>query len=100
MPGRLRRQRADQRPRMFRSSRLQHIAQQRIQLRFCQIALRHQRNQRHLQLGQIAMADMLLQQLQHGHPPMTGDLIIWHYGEVHQWKIIAIERLRQRRIGE
>ncbi len=59
MPGRLRRQRADQRPRMFRSSRLQHIAQQRIQLRFCQIALRHQRNQRHLQLGQIAMADML-----------------------------------------
>ena len=48
---------------MFRSSRLQHIAQQRIQLRFCQIALRHQRNQRHLQLGQIAMADMLLQQL-------------------------------------
>ena len=100
MPGRLRRQRADQRPRMFRSSRLQHIAQQRIQLRFCQIALRHQRNQRHLQLGQIAMADMLLQQLQHGHPLMTGDLIIWHYGEVHQRKIIAIERLRQRRIGE
>ena len=100
MPGRLRRQRADQRPRMFRGSRLQHIAQQRIHLRFCQIALRHQRNQRHLQLGQIAMADMLLQQLQHGHPPMTGDLIIWHYGEVHQRKIIAIERLRQRRIGE
>ena len=31
---------------------------------------------------------------------MTGDLIIWHYGEVHQRKIIAIERLRQRRIGE
>ena len=92
MPGRLLRQLANQGPGFFRGSRLQHIADEGIDLVFRQISLRQQRNQHRLQFGQIALANMLLQQFQHRHTLVAEDMIIWHNGQVHQRKISAVQR--------
>ena len=41
---------------------------------------------------------MLLQQFQHRHTLVEDELINWHNGQVHQWKITAVQRAGKLRM--